>query len=56
MTKLQQVCLKKEKGDEVRYFITIPKNLVEQKGWKKGQNLFFLFNERGNIEITEELR
>ena len=34
-----------------RYFITLPKELVERKGWKKGESLFFIFNERGNIEI-----
>lgn len=34
-----------------RYFITLPKLMVEKKGWKKGQELFFIFNERGNIEI-----
>lgn len=39
-----------------RYFITIPKEMVDQKGWKKGQNVLFLFNERGNIELTDSLR
>lgn len=48
MPKLQQV--------KDRYFITIPKNLIEQKQWEKGQNLFFVFNERGNIEITNNLK
>lgn len=38
-----------------RYFITVPKNLVEQKKWEKGLELFFVFNERGNIEITDNL-
>lgn len=38
-----------------RFFITLPKDMVDKKGWKKGQNLFFVFNERGNIEVTEEL-
>ena len=36
-----------------RYFITIPKDMVEKKDWKKGQALFFTWNERGNIEIHE---
>ena len=45
MPKLQ------ESGD--RYFITIPKDMVEKKGWKKAQPLFFTWNERGNIEIHE---
>lgn len=36
-----------------RYFITIPKDLVTKKKWKKGQELLFTWNERGNIEIHE---
>jgi len=47
MPKLQEV--------KDRFFITVPKDMVEKKGWKKGQKLFFLFNERGNIEICEKL-
>ena len=47
MVKLQET-----KG---RYFITVPSELVKQKGWKKGQNLLFLFNERGNIELTSAM-
>lgn len=45
MPKLQQT--------EDRYFITIPKSMVEKKKWSKGQDLFFTWNERGNIEIHE---
>ena len=45
MPKLQEV-----KG---RYFITVPKGLVEKKDWKKGQELFFVFNERGEIAIKD---
>ncbi len=36
-----------------RFSITIPKDMVEKKGWEKGQSLFFTWNERGNIEIHE---
>lgn len=43
MPKLQQT--------KDRYFITLPKDLIEKKKWTKGQNLFFMFNERGNLEI-----
>jgi hypothetical protein len=39
-----------------RYFLTIPKNMVINKGWNKGQSLFFVFNERGNIEISDKIR
>ena len=49
MPKLQEI---KDKKD-VRYTITIPKQMVEKKGWKKGINLFFTWNERGNIEIHD---
>lgn len=47
------VRLQESKG---RYFITIPKQLADQKEWKKGQQLFLVFNERGNIEITDTLK
>lgn len=39
-----------------RYFISIPKEYVEMKGWKKGEVLVLGFNERGNIEIKEGRR
>lgn len=45
MVKLQFV-----KG---RYYLTIPKMLVERKSWKKGQELFLAFNEKGRIEVIE---
>lgn len=48
MVKLQET-----KG---RFFITVPAELVAQKGWKKGQNVLMLFNERGNIELTDTLK
>jgi len=48
MVKLQET-----KG---RYFITVSAELVDQKGWKKGQKLLFLFNERGNIELTDDMK
>jgi hypothetical protein len=47
MPKLQET-----KG---RYFITIPNGMVQRKKWKKAQELFFTWNERGNIEIHEYL-
>ena len=45
MPRLQEV-----KG---RYFITIPKGLVKKKGWIKSQELFFVFNEKGEIAIKD---
>ena len=47
MVKLQET-----KG---RYFISIPKDMIAKKEWSKGQVLFFVFNERGNIEITDTI-
>jgi hypothetical protein len=38
-----------------QFHITLPKTLVAQKDWKKGQEIFLLFNERGNIELTDKL-
>jgi hypothetical protein len=38
-----------------RYFITVPRQLVSKKGWAKGQELFLVFNERGNIEVTDKI-
>lgn len=36
-----------------RYFITLPRSLIEKKKWEKGQDLYICFNERGNMEIQE---
>lgn len=46
--------VKLQKSNE-RYSITVPKGMVAKKDWEKGEDLCFLFNERGNIEITDEL-
>ena len=46
------VRLQESKG---RYFICLPKVLVKQKEWEKGKELFLIFNERGNIEITDNI-
>jgi len=45
MVKLQET-----KG---RYFITFPKNIVKNKGWKKGEDLIIGFNQDGDIIIRE---
>ena len=49
MVKLQEV--KTKNGSQ--FTITLPKSMILKKGWVKGQDLSFLFNERGNIEIME---
>jgi hypothetical protein len=54
MVKLQQIVIKTPKGTETqRYFITLPRAMVERKGWKKGQELALTWNEHGHIEIHE---
>jgi len=45
--------LQESKG---RYSITLPKEMVQQKQWAKGQHIFFVWNERGNIELTDTLK
>ena len=48
MVKLQEV--------KDRFFITIPKEYIQQAGWKKGEVVTVSFNERGNIEIKKVTR
>jgi len=43
--------MKLQKTKRGQYFITLPKNIVEAKGWLKGQRLRPSINERGNIEL-----
>ena len=45
MVKLQE--------NKNRWFITLPKEYVKKKKWKKGTELLVSFNERGNIEIMD---
>ncbi len=39
-----------------RYSITVPAIIVKQKGWKQGTELNFIYNERGNIEVTDSMK
>ena len=34
-----------------QFIITIPKGLVEAKGWKKGNRLEFVINDKGEMII-----
>lgn len=43
MVKLQE-----SKG---RYFVTIPKEYIQLKGWHKGTVLVLTLNEKNNIEL-----
>jgi len=36
-----------------QYIITIPKGLVLAKGWKKGDNLEFVINNKGEIIVRK---
>ena len=36
-----------------RFSATIPKDIIEQAGLSKGDNVSVSFNERGNIEIRK---
>ncbi|MFH1664162.1 MAG: hypothetical protein ABH986_05130 [archaeon] len=47
--KLQET--KRPDGKPV-YSIVLPKAVVKAKGFKKGQELKAVFNEKGNIELT----
>ena len=49
MVKLQE----RKIGDATHYFITMPKDIVERKGWKKGDRLLISFNENVNIVISK---
>jgi len=46
MVKLQE--------NKERFFISVPKEYVEQAGWSKGEILTVSFNERGNIELSNK--
>ena len=36
-----------------QFTITLPKNKILRKGWKRGQELDIEINEKGNLEIIE---
>ena len=35
--------------NEKQYTVTIPKSLVEAKGWKKGDKILFYFDEKSRL-------
>jgi hypothetical protein len=45
MVKLQQ-------GNN-QTFITVPTQIVRAKGWKKGKELHWKINNKGNLELLE---
>lgn len=38
------------------YSITLPKVMIQQAGWEKGDTLTVSFNERGNLEIRKVMK
>jgi len=36
-----------------RWNVTIPKDIIMKKKWKKGQGLWVKINEKDNVEIEE---
>ncbi len=34
-----------------QYFVSVPKLLVKKKGWTKGKELLWTFNEDGNLTL-----
>lgn len=36
-----------------QFWITIPKLMIKKKGWKKGQELLWSFNQDGNLVLME---
>jgi hypothetical protein len=36
-----------------RFFLTIPKEYVQEKGWKKGQILVLGFDSNGNLILKD---
>ncbi len=47
MVKLQQL-------KNSQYLITVDKRLVQAKGWKKGQELKWIINNKGNLELINQ--
>lgn len=49
MVKLQE----RKIGEVFHYFITMPKEIVEMKSWKKGDRLSVSFNANGDVVISK---
>ena len=39
--------------DSKQYKVTLPKAIIEAKGWSKGNNLRIILNERGEIVLVK---
>ena len=47
-----QCSIYKKTGDK-RWHITIPAEIVADKGWEKGQKLLFIYNANGDLTLKE---
>jgi len=45
------VKLQKNKG---QYFITIPKDIIEDKGWENAKDFVWIYNASGDIILKEK--
>lgn len=39
--------------DSKQYKVTLPKAIIEAKGWAKGNNLKVILNERGELVLVK---
>jgi bifunctional DNA-binding transcriptional regulator/antitoxin component of YhaV-PrlF toxin-antitoxin module len=46
--------MKLQKSPHDQYYITLPKTMVEAKGWQKGQELMIEFGPRGEFILKEK--
>ncbi len=46
--------MKIQKTNKGQYYLTLPRALVEAKGWDKGTKVKIRLTEKGNLELEEE--
>ncbi len=42
--------------NEKQYKLTLPKQIIQAKGWKKGDEIIIILDENGNIVLKKERR
>lgn len=48
--------MKLQKDGNEQYKLTLPKSLIEAKGWKKGDKIKILLDAKGNIVLENEAK
>jgi len=48
--------VKLQHDNNQQYKLTLPKALIEAKGWKKGDKIKIELDDQGNIVLKRELR